>query len=218
VGRPGKIVCLGKNYRDHAAEFGSDVPEQPVLFAKAGSSVIGPYDPIVLPPEAPVVDAEVELAAVIGTRARALPRAEALACVAGYMVLNDVTDRENQRRGGQWFFGKGADTFCPMGPYLVTADAVPDPACLRLFSKTNGVVLQDASTGEMVFDLPSVLAFVSAHMTLDPGDVVSTGTPAGIGSVRTPPVLLRPGDVVEAGIDGLGVQRNPVRAGKNVGL
>lgn len=210
VARPGKIICLGKNYADHAREFDAEIPTKPVLFSKATSSIIGPYDTICLPEGGDACDIEVELAVVIGRRMRRVTEAEALPYVAGYMILDDVTDRTAQREGKQWFRGKSADTFCPMGPWLVTADEIPDPQNLRLRSKINGQVLQDATTADMIFPIARILAFISSTITLEAGDVVATGTPGGIGSARTPPVLLRPGDIVELEVDGLGHQRNPV--------
>lgn len=211
VARPGKIVCLGKNYAEHTREFGGPAPDRPVLFSKAATALIGPDDPILLPPGSTRVDGEVELAIVIGRRARGLTPSDALAAVAGYTILNDVTDRDAQRAGQQWFFGKGFDTFCPLGPWMVTADEIADPHRLRLFSRMDGTLLQEGTTADMVFRIPELLAFITAGMTLEPGDLVSTGTPAGIGSARTPPVLLKPGAVLETGVENLGVQRNPVR-------
>ncbi len=213
VARPGKILCLGRNYAAHAEEFGGGVPETPVVFAKAASSVNGPFDPIRIRPASRVVDGEAELACVIGSEARGLAGEEAAGCIAGYLVVNDVTDREAQRRGGQWHVGKSMDTFCPLGPFLVTPDEAGDPHGLRVFSRLNGEPLQDGHTGDMLFRLPFVLAFLSAALTLEPGDVIATGTPSGIGSARTPPVLLRPGDVLETGVEGLGTQRAEVAAG-----
>jgi len=209
VARPGKIICLGKNYRDHIAEFDSKTPDRPILFAKAATSLAGPNDPIRIPADAEV-DVEVELAAVIGKTARNISEDESMSCVAGYTILDDVTDRAAQRADGQWFRAKSRDTFCPLGPFLVTADEVPDPYALRLTSKIRGQVVQDARASDMIFRIAHLIAYASAAMTLEPGDVLSTGTPGGIGSARQPPVLLRPGDEVEVGIEGLGVQRNRV--------
>ena len=203
---PGKILCLGKNYAEHAAELGGGVPQTPVVFSKALSSLQGPFDPITLPAQSNVVDGEAELAVVIGRRAHRVTEAEALSFVAGYTVLNDVTDREAQRAGGQWFYGKSMDGFCPLGPWLVTADEVPDPHALRVFSRLNGETLQEDTTGSMVFRIPRLLAYLTAGITLEPGDVIATGTPAGIGSARKPPRALREGDHLETGVDGLGTQ------------
>ncbi|MBP7829369.1 MAG: fumarylacetoacetate hydrolase family protein [Kiritimatiellae bacterium] len=211
VARPGKIICLGKNYRDHIAEFDSKTPDRPILFAKAATALVGPYDAIRLPADAEA-DVEVELAAVIGKTARNLSEGDAMSCVAGYTILDDVTDRAAQRADGQWFRAKSRDTFCPLGPFLVTADEVPDPYVLRLTSKIRGQLLQDARASDMIFKLAYLIAYASAAMTLEPGDVLSTGTPGGIGSARKPPVLLRPGDEVEVAIEGLGVQRNRVES------
>ncbi len=212
VARPGKIVCLGKNYAAHAKEFDSQIPRTPILFTKAGTSLNGPFDPVILPRGAAVVDGEVELALVIGRTARGLRPENALDAVAGYTVLNDVTDRTAQRGDGQWFRGKSADTFCPLGPFLVTPDEIPDIRHLRLVSKINGTLLQDGSTADMLFKAPDLIAFISAAMTLEPGDVIATGTPAGIGSARKPPVVLKDGDVMETIVEGVGRQLSPVRA------
>jgi 2-keto-4-pentenoate hydratase/2-oxohepta-3-ene-1,7-dioic acid hydratase in catechol pathway len=203
---PGQILCLGKNYAEHAAEFGGGVPLIPVVFSKARSSLQGPSDPLVLPMQSNQVDGEAELAVVIGRRARRVAAEEALSYVAGYTVLNDVTDREAQRAGGQWFYGKSMDGFCPLGPWLVTADEVPDPHALRVFSRLNGEILQEDTTAHMVFRIPHLLEYLTAGLTLEPGDVLATGTPAGIGSARKPPRVLREGDLLETGVDGLGTQ------------
>ena len=211
VARPGKILCLGKNYAEHAKEFGGPVPTVPVIFSKAGTALNGPGDPIVLPRGDGRVDGEAELAVVIGRTAKHLAAGNAMACIAGYCVLNDVTDRDAQKAGLQWFHGKSADTFCPLGPFLVTAGDVPDPHALRLFSRLNGAPLQDGNTRDMVFRIPDILVHITRALTLEPGDVIATGTPAGIGSARTPPLLLREGDVLETGAEGLGTQRAEVR-------
>ncbi|HEY5621925.1 MAG TPA: fumarylacetoacetate hydrolase family protein [Pontiella sp.] len=210
VARPSKIICVGANYADHAREFGHAIPSSPILFSKASSAVSGPTDPIVLPGESPVVDGEAELAVVIGARAQNVKQADALGYVAGYTVLNDVTERTVQKSAGQWFRGKGFDTFCPTGPYLVTPDEMPDVGNLRIWQKHNGAILQDSNTAEMIFDIPYLIEYISHGMTLLPGDLISTGTPAGIGSARDPRILMKPGDVIEAGIDGLGAQRSEV--------
>ncbi len=212
VTRPGQILCLGKNYAGHAREFGGGVPAAPVVFAKTAGALNGPHDPIRLPPRTQVADGEAELALVIGRRARRLTEAGALDAVAGYVVLNDVTDREAQRAGQQWTFGKSFDTFCPLGPFLVTADEIPDPHALRVWSRLNGEPLQDGSTRDMLIRIPALLAWITSGMTLEPGDVIATGTPEGIGSARVPPRLLRPGDVLETGVDGLGAQCARVEA------
>lgn len=204
--KPGQILCLGKNYAEHAAEFGGGVPAVPVVFAKALSALQGPSDPIVLPSGSNVVDGEAELAFVIGRRARRVAERDALSFVAGYTVLNDVTDREAQRAGGQWFYGKSRDGFCPLGPWFVTADEVPDPHALRVFARLNGETLQDDTTANMVFRIPRLIEYLTAGLTLEPGDVVATGTPSGIGSARKPPRVLREGDRLETGVDRLGLQ------------
>lgn len=212
VARPGKIVCLGKNYANHAREFDAQIPKSPILFTKAGTALAGPCDPVVLPRGAAAVDGEVELAVVIGKAIRRAAPDNAWAAVAGYTVLNDVTDRAAQRGDGQWFRGKSPDTFCPLGPYLVTPDEIPDVNRLRLVSKLNGAVLQDGNTSEMIFKIPFVIEFISAAITLEPGDVIATGTPAGIGSARQPPILLKDGDVIETIVEGVGRQLSRVRA------
>ncbi len=210
VAPPRQIICLGKNYRDHAEEFDAKVPTHPVYFAKSPGALCGPGDPIRLRPGMERVDAEVELALVIGRRARDLHEGEALAAVAGYTVFNDVTDRDLQKQRLQWFFGKGADSFGPMGPWLVTRDEIKRPHALGIRQRVNGVVLQESKTSKMIFRIEQVLADLSRVMTLEPGDVVSTGTPGGIGSAHQPPVVLHDGDVVECEIDGIGMLRNPV--------
>lgn len=212
VAAPRQIICLGKNYRDHAEEFDAQVPEHPVYFAKSPGSLCGAGDAIRLRPGMDRVDAEVELALVIGRRMRDVPEADALAHVAGYTVFNDVSNRGLQKERLQWFFAKGADTFGPAGPWLVTADELGDPQTLGLRQRVNGKVLQESRTGNMIFPIARVLADLSRVMTLEPGDLISTGTPGGIGSARTPPELLRDGDMVECEIDRIGTLRNPVAA------
>ena len=209
---PGKIVCVGLNYREHAAESGADVPGAPTIFAKYANAVAGPGDAIALPPESDQVDYEGELGVVIGRVARRVPAAEALSCVAGYVPFNDVSARDWQHRTSQWTLGKSFDGFAPMGPALVTADEVPDPQALSLEVRVGGEVLQSASTSDMIFPVAEIIAEVSSVMTLLPGDVIATGTPSGVGAARTPPRFLRPGDVVEVDISSLGVLRNPVVA------
>lgn len=210
IARPGKIVCLGKNYADHAAEFDAQLPDSPILFSKAVTAIIGPNDPIVLPPGAPEVDTEAELALVIGRTAKGVSEKEAMSHVAGLTILNDVTDRKAQREGKQWFRGKSCDTFCPLGPWLVTLDETGDPHALRLLSNIRGQTLQNASASQMIFKIPYLISFISATITLEAGDIIATGTPGGIGSARKPPVLVQRGDDVEVSIDRLGTQRNPV--------
>ena len=210
VATPSKIICVGANYAAHAREFGHAVPAEPILFSKAPSALNGPFDPIVLPEGARVVDSEAELAVVVGKTASRVRKEEALEHVAGYAVLNDVTERVVQKSGGQWFRGKGFDTFCPLGPFLATADEVPDIGNLRLWQKLNGETLQEGRAADMLFGIPFLIEFISRGMTLLPGDIIATGTPPGIGSAHEPPRLMKPGDVVEVGIDGIGAQRSPV--------
>lgn len=210
--KPSKIICIGKNYAEHAREFDAAIPENPILFSKAVSAMTGPFDAIKLPREATMVDTEVELAVIIGQKACKVTRDEALTAVAGYTVLNDITNRQAQKNDGQWFRGKNADTFCPLGPFFVTKDEIIEPQRLHLVSKINGRVLQDSDTSKMIFDIATLISFISASITLLPGDVIATGTPAGIGSKKTPPVCLKHGDLVETIIDNLGHQINKVEA------
>lgn len=210
VAPPRQIICLGKNYRDHAKEFDAKVPEFPVYFSKSPGSLCGPHDPIRLKPGMERVDGEAELAVVIGKRARDVHEGEALSHVAGYAVLNDVTNRDLQKARLQWFFAKSADSFGPMGPWLVTRDEIKRPHALGIRQRVNGEILQESKTSQMIFRIDMVLADLSRVLTLEPGDVISMGTPGGIGSARKPPVVLHDGDVVECEIDGIGTLRNPV--------
>ena len=212
VARPGKIVCLGKNYAAHAAEFDSAIPKTPIFFSKATTALNGPTDPVVLPRGSARVDGEAELALVIGRAARRVAATDAMNVIAGYTILNDVTDRDAQREGQQWFRGKSADTFGPLGPWLVTPDELGNPDNLRITQRVNGQTLQDDSTQQMLFKIPFLIEYFSAAITLEPGDIIATGTPAGIGSARQPPVLLRAGDLIEIAIENLGTQRTPVLA------
>jgi len=213
VPRPGKIVGVARNYAAHARERGEpDAPEEPVLFLKAPSAVVGPEDDIQIPAAAAQVDFEGELAAVIGRSARRVPEERALDCVAGYCAANDVTARDYQNQRGQHFLGKSCDTFAPLGPALVTADEIPDPQDLEIATCVSGERVQSARTKEMVFPLARLIAFASALMTLEPGDVILTGTPAGVGAARTPPRWLRDGDLVEVEIERVGRLVNYVRA------
>jgi len=208
VARPSKIVCVGLNYRDHARESKMELPAEPVLFFKSTTALCGPNDDLVIPPGSVKTDWEVELAVVIGARAKNVPEALAATHIAGYCLHNDYSEREYQlERGGQWVKGKSCDTFAPLGPELVTPDEVGDPHSLRLWLTVNGRTMQDSSTSELVFRVPFLVSYISRFMTLLPGDVISTGTPAGVGLGRTPPLYLKPGDIVELGIDGLGTQR-----------
>jgi 2-keto-4-pentenoate hydratase/2-oxohepta-3-ene-1,7-dioic acid hydratase in catechol pathway len=210
----GKFICVGLNYADHAAESGLPVPAEPVLFMKASSAVIGCNDPVVLPRESNKSDWEVELGVVIGTKARYVSQEQALDYVAGYCVVNDLSEREYQlERGGQWDKGKGCDTFGPIGPWLVTSDEVPDPQNLDLWLEVNGERCQDGNTRTMVFGVATLVSYISRFMTLYPGDIISTGTPPGVGLGRKPdPVFLKPGDTMRLGIAGLGEQSQTVHA------
>ncbi len=208
--RPGKIVCVGLNYRDHAEESGMEIPQRPLLFAKWPNSLIGPGRPIVLPEQAKEVDYEAELGVVIGKRAQRVPVAEALQYVGGYVCANEVSARDIQFADGQWTRGKSFDTFGPVGP-ITPADQVPDPQALKIRCLLNGEVVQDSSTSEMIFTVAEVIAFTSDGITLDPGDLILTGTPAGVGFGRKPPVYLADGDEVTVEIEGVGSLTNPVR-------
>ncbi|MEE8123940.1 MAG: fumarylacetoacetate hydrolase family protein [Alphaproteobacteria bacterium] len=213
VGGVGKFVCIGLNYTDHAKEAGMPIPEEPVLFMKATSAIAGPDDPVAIPRGATKTDWEVELGLVIGKPAKYADEAEALSHVAGYCVINDVSEREHQlERSGQWVKGKSADGFGPIGPWLVTPDEVPDPQDLNLWLEVNGQRFQDGTTATMIFGVAHLVSYVSRFMSLQSGDVISTGTPPGVGHGRKPPVYLKPGDVVHLGIDGLGVQRQELVA------
>ncbi len=208
-----KIVGVGLNYRDHAREAGMPIPTEPILFLKATTCISGPFDPIVLPKGSVKTDWEVELGIVIGALTRHVSRETALDHVAGYCVVNDLSEREYQlERGSQWDKGKGCDTFGPIGPWLVTRDEVPDPQALHLWLAVNGERVQDGSTANMVFGCAELVSYISRFMTLLPGDIIATGTPPGVGLGMKPPRYLRPGDTVRLGIDGLGVQEQPVYA------
>ena len=209
---PGKIVCVGLNYHDHATEGGVEPPDEPLLFAKFGSSLIGADEPIVIPRETTHVDAEAELALVIGKRVRRVPEADALAAVAGYTCANDVSARDLQFKDGQWLRGKSFDTFCPvLTTTLVPTSELGDARGLRVIQRVNGDVLQDASTDDLIFGIPRLVAHASNVFTLEPGDLLLTGTPPGVGYFRDPKVALADGDVVEVEVEGVGVLSNPVR-------
>lgn len=214
IARPSKILCAGLNYRDHAAESGMAIPAEPILFTKATSALVGPFDDVVIPRGATKTDWEVELAIIIGGRASGVTEAEALNHVAGYAVMNDVSERAWQlERGGQWLKGKSADTFAPLGPYLVTRDEVPDPEDLNLWLSLNGQRVQDSSTAQMIFGVAHLVSYISQFMTLLPGDVISTGTPPGVGmGIKPEPIYLQAGDVMELEVAGLGRQRQLVKA------
>ncbi len=206
--RPAKIICLGKNFAAHADEGGFDLPEQPLLFCKTPNTVNGPFDDVLLPESSGQVDWEVELAVVIAKAGKGIDRHSAMEHVAGYMVMNDVSARQAQFGHSQWFRGKSFDTFAPMGPALVTADEIQDIRNLRLTARVNGVLMQDGNTADMIFSVPEIIEDISRDITLWPGDIISTGTPAGVGIFRDPPVTLAPGDVVECSIESVGTIRN----------
>lgn len=210
VPRPGKIICVGLNYKDHAAESNMPVPSSPVTFSKYVTAVAAPGGPIRLPAASQEVDYEAELAVVIGRRAKHVTAEQAWNCVLGYTNLNDVSARDLQFADKQWQRGKSCDTFAPMGPAIVTRDAVADPHRLRIQLRLNGKTMQDSSTEQLIFGVDTVIAFLSETVTLEPGDVIATGTPPGVGFARKPPVYLKPGDTVEVEVEGLGVLSNPV--------
>ena len=215
ISRPSKIVCIGLNFRDHARESKMEIPEEPVIFFKASSSLVGPNDDLVMPKNARKVDWEVELAVVMGKKCNYVDPGLALEYVAGYVLHNDYSERVFQlERGGQWVKGKSADTFAPLGPFLATRDEIPDTSKLGMWLKVNGEFRQKSSTAEMIFDVPTLVSYVSQFMTLLPGDIISTGTPAGVGLGMKPQQYLQEGDIVELGIDQLGVSRQNVVAWK----
>lgn len=208
VARPSKILCIGLNYVDHARETGVTPPTEPVLFIKSSTALVGPDDNIVIPRDSVKTDWEVELAVIIGKKASYVEEADAMNYVAGYALHNDVSEREFQlERGGTWDKGKGCDTFAPVGPFMATKDEIADVNNLRLWLNVNGQKMQDGNTSNFIFNVPFVIAYVSKFMTLLPGDIISTGTPAGVGLGFSPQIYLKPGDVVELGIDGLGTSK-----------
>lgn len=212
VPNPGKILCIGLNYADHAREFNLEVPAHPVLFSKYNNALVG-HDAVILDEGvSQAIDYEAELAVVIGERAKKVREADALNYVAGYMAANDVTARDIQHGSSQWVHGKTLDTFCPLGPWLVTSDEVPDPHNLRISCRVNGETLQDSNTNQLIFKIPALVSYLSQGITLEPGDIILTGTPSGIGYTRNPKVLLKDGDVVEVEIEKVGLLRNRVRA------
>ncbi|TCD16439.1 fumarylacetoacetate hydrolase family protein [Oricola cellulosilytica] len=215
VGNIGKFLCIGLNYSDHAAESNLQIPEHPILFMKATSAVVGPNDTVEIPRGSKATDWEVELGVVIGTKAKYVKKEDALSHVAGYCVINDVSERDYQTRlSGQWTKGKSCDTFGPTGPWLVTADEIPDPQSLDLYLDVNGKRMQTGTTAKMIFDVGTIIEHLSSLMTLHPGDVITTGTPPGVGmGIKPEPVYLKPGDTMELGISGLGVQRQNVVQG-----
>ena len=216
VARPGKILCIGLNYRDHAAETGSPIPTEPIVFSKFATAVVGPEQPVVLPKVSNEVDYEAELVVVIGKAGKNISREQAFSHVAGYVVGNDVSARDWQkgRPGGQWLLGKTPDTFAPIGPWLVTADEVHEPHDLRIQLRLNGQTVQDSRTTELIFGVDQLIAHISQLVTLEPGDLIFTGTPPGVGAARKPPLFLKDGDVMEVEIESVGVLKNPVVAEK----
>lgn len=210
IPRPPKIICLGRNYRDHAEEQGAKIPEAPLLFAKAPTAVIGPGQPIVIPGGSTKVDFEGELALIIGKRTSRANQKQAAEAIFGYTCLNDVTEREAQAREKQWFRAKSMDTFAPLGPCITTRDEVGDPLDLSLTTRVNGEVMQSGTTGDLIFAPVDIVIFASRSITLEPGDIISTGTPGGVGVFRDPQVFLKMGDVVEITIDKIGTLSNPV--------
>jgi 2-keto-4-pentenoate hydratase/2-oxohepta-3-ene-1,7-dioic acid hydratase in catechol pathway len=212
IDRPGKIVCVGLNYRDHAEEQGVELPAAPLFFAKYTTALIGPGDPIVIPPAVAKCDYEAELGVVLGTTVKGVSKESALDAVAGYVVANDVSARDLQFADGQWTRGKSPDTFCPVGP-LVPASAVPDPHALGIRAILNGEVMQDSTTANLIFGIDEIISHASQTSTLEAGDLILTGTPAGVGVFRDPPRLLQPGDTITIEIDGIGSLTNPVVAG-----
>ena len=215
VPRPGKLICIGLNYKDHAAESRMAIPEKPVVFSKFSSAVIAPGEPVVLPQQSKQVDYEAELAVVIGRRARNVSADRAYDYVLGYTALNDVSARDFQFGDGQWQRGKSCDTFAPMGQTIVTTDAIPDPHKLSIKLTLNGETMQDSNTDQMIFGVPRLIEFLSETITLEPGDVIATGTPSGVGFARKPPVFLKAGDQMEVLIEGMGGLGNPVVEEKN---
>jgi 2,4-diketo-3-deoxy-L-fuconate hydrolase len=212
VARPSKIVCIGLNYAKHAKETGAAIPVEPILFFKSTTALVGPNDDITIPKNSIKTDWEVELAFVIGKKASYVTEEEALDYVAGYCLHNDVSEREFQlERGGTWDKGKGCDTFAPIGPWLATADEISDVNNLRLWLKVNGKMMQDGNTDDLIFGIPKLVSYLSQFMTLLPGDIISTGTPQGVGLGFKPPIYLKDGDVVELGIDGLGTSKQQVK-------
>jgi 2-keto-4-pentenoate hydratase/2-oxohepta-3-ene-1,7-dioic acid hydratase in catechol pathway len=213
LAKPSKIICVGLNYSKHAAESGMQIPKEPVLFFKAPSSITGPNDDIIIPKNSKKTDWEVELAVVIGKRALYVDESKAMNYVVGYVLHNDVSEREFQlERSGQWVKGKSADSFAPIGPFIATKDEIPDPHNLNLWLKVNREILQSSNTSDLVFNVPFLVSYISQFMSLIPGDIISTGTPSGVGLGLKPPRYLKPGDIVELGVDGLGIAKQNVRA------
>ena len=208
ISRPSKIVCVGLNYAKHAAESGMKIPDEPVIFFKSSSAITGPYDPIIIPKNSSKTDWEVELAIVIGKRASYVSKQDALNYIAGYVLHNDVSEREFQiERSGQWVKGKSCDSFAPIGPFIATADEIENPNNLNLWLKVNGEEMQNSNTSDFIFNIEEVVSYISQFMTLMPGDIISTGTPFGVGLGLNPPKYLKEGDIVELGIEGLGISK-----------
>jgi 2,4-didehydro-3-deoxy-L-rhamnonate hydrolase len=213
--RPSKLICIGANFHQHAIESGLEIPEEPVVFFKSTTSIVGPNDNVIIPRHAEKVDWEVELGVVIGRKASHIPKDRAFEYIAGYVLHNDYSERSFQfERGGQWVKGKSADTFGPLGPFVATRDEIADSGHLNMWLKVNGEVRQKESSSDMIFDVPALVSYLSEFMTLLPGDLISTGTPAGVGLGMRPPKYLKPGDIVESGIDGLGESRQRLVAWK----
>jgi len=213
IARPSKIVCIGLNYADHARETGAAIPPEPIIFMKSTTALVGPNDDIIIPKNSVKTDWEVEIAVVIGKKATYVAEADAEQYIAGYVLHNDVSEREFQiERGGTWDKGKGCDTFAPLGPVLATTDEIKDVDNLRLWLTVNGQKMQDGNTSNFIFKIPFLISYISQFMTLLPGDVISTGTPAGVGLGFKPPIYLKAGDVVELGIDGLGTSKQTLKA------
>jgi 2,4-didehydro-3-deoxy-L-rhamnonate hydrolase len=210
IQRPSKIICLGKNYAEHAKEGGFENPEKPLIFCKTQNALSGPYDPIILPRSSDQVDWEVELAVIIGKQGKRINKTDAFEYIAGFTVMNDVSAREAQFSDSQWFRGKSFDSFAPAGPFIVTPDEIDDVNNLRLTAIVDGEIMQDGNTRDMIFDIPALIENISEDITLIPGDIISTGTPAGVGIFRDPPVVLKPGNVVECRIEKIGAIINKV--------
>ncbi len=213
VARPSKIVCVGLNYSDHAKESGMDIPSEPVLFFKSSTAITGPFDPLIMPPNSEKTDWEVELAVVISQKASFVPESEAMDSVGGYCIMHDVSERAYQLEGtGQWVKGKSCDSFAPLGPFLATIDEIEDPHTLDLWLTVNEETKQQGNTSRLIFNIPFLISYISKHMTLLPGDIISTGTPPGVGLGFDPPQFLQDGDVVELGITQLGTSKQVVKA------
>lgn len=210
IPRPGKIICVGRNYAEHARERGAELPAQPIFFLKSNNTICGPGEAIVLPPNSSQVDYEAEFAVVIGQGGRRIPEEKAYEHIAGYTILNDVSARDMQAQDKQWFRGKSCDTFAPTGPWIVTRDEIPDPHNLRISLTLNGQTMQDSNTSYMIFKVPYLVSYLSQSLTLEPGDLISTGTPEGVGAHRTPPVFLQPGDTVSITVERIGTLTNPI--------